>query len=174
MAALAVGATRTYGPVQAARASADEKNADKLTPEQREELRKLQSRDLQVRAHEQAHSAVGGAFAGAPSYTLVRGPDGTLYAVGGEVDIDASPVPDDPAATIAKLRTVQAAALAPADPSPQDRRVAARAAQGIVGASLELAAQEREEKKENPAIRAYRSAAGDEGERPGGLIEAVA
>jgi hypothetical protein len=81
-----------------------------------------------VRRHEQAHKAAGGRYAGAISYEYSRGPDGKRYAVGGEVGIDISPE-RDPAATIAKMRQVKAAALAPADPSAQDRAVAAEAGQ---------------------------------------------
>ena len=89
---------------------------------------KLKTRDADVKAHEQAHRSAGGQFAGVPSYTYQQGPDGTKYAIGGEVSIDTSPVPKDTAATIAKEEQVQRAALAPADPSTQDLKVAAEAA----------------------------------------------
>lgn len=93
-------------------------------------LNLLQQRDRQVRAHESAHKEAGGPHvAGGVSYTYQTGPDGRQYAVGGEVPIDASRVPDDPEATIDKARTVRRAALAPADPSAADRAVAARASQ---------------------------------------------
>ena len=93
-----------------------------------EEVRNLASRDREVRNHEQAHAASGGAFAGSPSYEFQRGPDGISYAVGGEVAIDVgkAATPQD---TIAKAQTVRRAALAPAEPSPQDRRVAQQATQ---------------------------------------------
>jgi len=52
-----------------------------------------------------------------------------MYAVGGEVSIDTTPVKGDPQATVAKMETIKAAALAPADPSGQDRAVAAEASQ---------------------------------------------
>ena len=87
----------------------------------------LRARDREVRAHEQAHARVGGQFAGQPSYTFQAGPDGQRYAVGGEVPIDASAVPGDPEATVAKMEVVKAAALAPAEPSSADRKVAAMA-----------------------------------------------
>ena len=87
----------------------------------------LKARDREVRAHEEAHARVGGQYAGAPSYSYQTGPDGKQYAVGGEVPIDASPVPDDPEATIAKMEIVKAAALAPAEPSSTDSHVAAEA-----------------------------------------------
>lgn len=87
----------------------------------------MAARDREVRAHEAAHANVGGIYAGAPSYQYQRGPDGRNYAVGGEVSIDTSPVPGDPQATIAKAQVVRRAALAPAQPSLQDRAVASEA-----------------------------------------------
>jgi len=96
------------------------------TEEQRA-LRELQRRDQEVRTHEQAHARVGGQYAGAPSYQFVRGPDGQLYAVGGSVSIDTSPVEGDPEATLAKMDQVRRAALAPAEPSAQDLAIASRA-----------------------------------------------
>ena len=48
--------------------------------------------------------------------------------MGGEVNIDSSPVRDNPEATVRKSQVVKRAALAPANPSPQDRRVASQAA----------------------------------------------
>jgi hypothetical protein len=85
--------------------------------------------DRHVRSHEQAHLAAAGPYAtGGPTYTYQQGPDGKLYAVGGEVSLDDSPVSGDPGATVEKEKTVIAAANAPADPSSQDRAVAAAAA----------------------------------------------
>lgn len=104
------------------------------------EIRELAARDREVRAHEQAHMAVGGQYAGGVSYDYSRGPDGRLYATGGSVSIDISPVAGDPAATITKMQQVQRAALAPAEPSGQDRAVAAQAAQLIAQARAEIAA----------------------------------
>jgi len=42
----------------------------------------------------------------------MQGPDGKLYAVGGEVSLDDSPVSGDPGATVEKEKTVIAAAKA--------------------------------------------------------------
>lgn len=105
---------------------------------EQQEIRELAARDREVHNHEQAHASVGGQYAGSPRYELKRGPDGVSYAVGGEVSISTSEVGGDPEATIAKAQQVHRAALAPADPSPQDRRVAARAAQMEVEARKEL------------------------------------
>lgn len=116
-------------------------NAQGLDSAQLKELTELKARDREVRAHEAAHQAVGGQYAGAITYVYQRGPDGAQYAVGGEVSIDTSPVEGDPQATIEKMRTVRAAALAPAEPSPQDRAVAAQAMQIMLQAQSDLAAK---------------------------------
>ncbi|GLK90900.1 putative metalloprotease CJM1_0395 family protein [Pseudomonas turukhanskensis] len=108
----------------------------------RQKISELASRDADVRSHEAAHASVGGAYAGSPSYTMQRGPDGKSYAIGGEVGIDVSAVANDPAATISKMEVVMRAALAPADPSAQDLRVAAQA-QGLAAAARAELAQER-------------------------------
>lgn len=93
-------------------------------------VRALQSRDSVVRAHEAAHiGAGGGVVTSGAQYSYQKGPDGREYAVGGEVGIDLSPVAGNPQATIAKMETVRAAALAPAEPSAQDLSVAAAATQ---------------------------------------------
>ncbi len=107
------------------------KTADGLTmsEEEAKEIEKLKEQDREVHAHEQAHKSAGGQYVtGGPQYEYRTGPDGKRYAVGGSVSIDTSPVKGDPDATIRKMQTVQRAALAPANPSAQDRRVAAVAA----------------------------------------------
>lgn len=109
-----------------------------------QQIAELSRRDREVRAHEQAHSAVGGNYAGGPTYTFKRGPDGRSYAVGGEVSIDVSAIANDPAATLRKMEQVQRAALAPAEPSGQDFRVAAQAQVLAAQARVDLAAQQRD------------------------------
>lgn len=124
----------------AARASADPKQ--QLTEDQLKQLSSLQARDREVRNHEAAHQAAAGGLAtSGASFSYQRGPDGQFYAIGGEVHIDTSPVAGNPAATLAKAQTVIQAALAPADPSGQDRQVAAQAAQVAARARAELSTQ---------------------------------
>lgn len=105
-------------------------------------ISELQRRDKEVRSHELAHAAVGGSFTGAPNYSFETGPDGQRYAVGGEVSVDLSTVAGNPTATIAKMQKVHAAALAPANPSAQDTKVAANALQIILQAQSELQLQD--------------------------------
>ena len=102
----------------------------------------LKQRDIEVRAHEAAHLAAAGKYAtGGASFEYKRGPDGKSYAVGGEVGIDTSPVPNDPEATLRKAQQIQAAAHAPASPSAQDRQVAAQAAAMASQARAEISQQ---------------------------------
>ncbi|MFT6085527.1 MAG: hypothetical protein ACJAWT_001592 [Glaciecola sp.] len=117
----------------------EQQNDDKKVDDK--EVRGLRERDREVRMHEQAHSAVGGQYAGAPSYEYESGPDGKRYAVGGEVSMDVS-AEKTPADTIRKMQQVKAAALAPAEPSGQDYKVAADATQKEQSARSELAKEQ--------------------------------
>ncbi|QDU63546.1 SprA-related family protein [Planctomycetes bacterium Pan216] len=102
-------------------------SGEELTAEEVDEVEQLEQRDREVRQHEQAHVAAGGQYVvGGPSYSYQQGPDGQRYAVGGEVQIDTAPE-REPDATIRKMQQVRRAALAPAEPSAQDRSVAAAA-----------------------------------------------
>jgi hypothetical protein len=119
-----------------------------MSDEEKQEIASLKKRDAEVRQHERAHASAGGQFAGSPSFSYERGPDGRSYAVGGEVPIDVSPVPGDPEATVRKMQMVQRAALAPSEPSRQDRAIAARAASQKLQAQAELAKQRTAELRE--------------------------
>lgn len=122
-----------------AKNSAAQTTDDQLTPEQKKEVAELKTRDRQVRAHEMAHKAAGAGITGGVSYTYQVGPDGKRYAIGGEVAISVSPE-KDPEATVRKMERVRAAALAPADPSSQDRAVANEASREILSANREILA----------------------------------
>lgn len=127
------------------------------------EVRELQMRDREVRAHEAAHAAAGGSYAGSPSYTYERGPDGRTYAVGGSVGIDMAPVQGDPRATLQKAQQIRAAALAPAQPSAQDMQVAQKAQAMAIQARSDMAQElmvERENQQLNP----------EESSQPGALV----
>ena len=113
-------------------------------------IAKLRARDQEVRAHEQAHAAAAGGLAtGGATFTFQQGPDGRQYAVGGEVTIDTTPVPGDPDATIRKARQIRAAALAPIEPSAQDRAVAASASTLEAQAKQELQQKKEEEQSKS-------------------------
>ncbi len=112
------------------------------------EIARLAALDREVRAHERAHVAVAGKLVqgGGATFRYARGPDGRQYAISGEVGIDTSDMPGDPQATIDKAQKIRAAALAPANPSGQDRRVAAQATSMETDARVELARVEAQER----------------------------
>jgi hypothetical protein len=123
--------------------TATDPNAD---PKVRAAVQELRQIDQEVRAHEAAHVAAAGQYVrGGASFSYRTGPDGKRYAIAGEVGIDASPVPNDPEATMMKMEAVKRAATAPARPSAQDMKVAASAAQSQAQARMELAAQRMQE-----------------------------
>ena len=131
------------------------------------QLRELRARDREVRAHEQAHASVAGTLAkGGPSFSFQRGPDGQRYAVGGEVQIDTSAVSGDPKATIEKAQQIRRAALAPANPSSQDRAVAAQATSTEARARIELAQQSAEATKLKSEELAAKTEASEIDEEP--------
>lgn len=129
--------------------SAGKEDARERQQEQTEQrqIESLKERDQEVRTHEQAHATIGGQYAGSPQYDFQRGPDGQRYAIDGEVSIDVS-TENTPQQTIRKMQQVRAAALAPAEPSPQDLQVAAEASRIAFEARSKLA----EERKEASAV----------------------
>lgn len=127
---------------------------NELSLQERQLLEELRQRDAEVRAHEQAHIAAGGQHVrGGANYTYQTGPDGRQYAVGGEVSIDASPVPGNPELTEQKAQAVRRAALAPAAPSAQDIKVAASASQMEAEARLAKLQATQEEQDQEGALQ---------------------
>ncbi|MBL8487007.1 MAG: hypothetical protein JNK22_07980 [Rhodocyclaceae bacterium] len=117
-----------------------------LTAEQLRIVRELQAIDRRVREHEAAHLRAGrGVVTSGANFNYVYGPDGRQYAVSGEVGIDTSPE-RKPEANIDKGERIQAAALAPRDPSEQDYRVAAVGAQLESRGRADLAVQQAEQR----------------------------
>lgn len=137
--------------VNAASQAQDAENG--LTEEDLRLVQELQQRDREVRAHEMAHVAAGGALVvrGA-QFEYELGPDGQRYAVGGDVLIDTSPG-RTPQETLVKAQRIVATALAPADPSPQDYKVAAEANLMAAQARVEIA-REAQEARETSSIPA--------------------
>jgi len=145
------------------------KDGQPLDREETARVKELKQTDCHVRAHEMAHLAAGaGLVKGGASYTYKQGPDGKLYAVSGEVSIDTSEG-GTPRETITRMQRVKAAALAPSDPSPQDRAIAAAASAKLAEAAHELAIENSRQAQEgmgpsepadgtagNHAVAAYR------------------
>ena len=142
--------------------------------EEQRMLADLKARDREVRNHENAHRAAAGDLVRGGSYQYQQGPDGKRYAVGGDVQIDTTPVPDDPAATAEKMQRVIGAALAPAEPSSTDLAVAAEAAAERNRARAEASrgdgeTEPRGEPSDDPAASAYRQVADQSGSDSIGL-----
>lgn len=129
----AYGASAPHSP-SSQRSAAAEKTAAVESA-----LAQLQSTDSKVRSHEAAHIAAGGGIVnGGANFSYTRGPDGKMYATGGEVPIDTSEG-KNPQETIQKARQIASAAMAPSDPSPQDYKVAATAVMMEMRARMEEA-----------------------------------
>nr|AGS52464.1 hypothetical protein [uncultured bacterium contig00103] len=114
---------------------------EELSEEEQRQLDELKRADKKVRAHEQAHvNAAGGYARGGANYDYVTGPDGKRYASSGHVNLDVSPE-KKPEETVKKAEVIKRAALAPTDPSPSDRQIAANAQKMAADAQRELAVE---------------------------------
>lgn len=100
-------------------------------PEVKKELAQLKQTENEVIAHENAHKSAGAGVTGAVTYSHTAGPDNERYITGGEVSIQMPAATGESDETIALLERVRQAALAPAEPSAQDLRVAASASAQI-------------------------------------------
>jgi hypothetical protein len=91
-----------------------------LSTEEQAVIRELQSSDVAIRNHELLHFRNGaGITSGTPEYTLVQGPDGNYYAVGGAVNVQTSRGADADQQS-REAQTFVNAATAPGDASVQD------------------------------------------------------
>lgn len=139
--------------------------ADTLSEAEQRQVAELAERDREVRAHEMAHVAAGaGLVTRGASYTYQTGPDGQRYAIGGEVGIDTSPG-RSPEESLSKAERIRAAALAPAEPSGQDRQVAAQASRMASDARMEIARREFEQGGAGTEAAATRDGPGYRGMR---------
>lgn len=155
------------GSTSAKEAKSQGQDGRTLTPEEERRVAELSQIDRNVRAHEAAHLAAGqGIVTSGASFGYTRGPDGKNYATSGEVGIDTSRE-EKPEDNIAKGQRIQAAALAPLDPSAQDYRVAS------VGARLE--AEGYTEKARNQrAEQIARTYRGEQGPQAGSRVSLFA
>ena len=164
--ACASGGPATAGAGGEAReAGAGAGAADTLSEAEQRQVAELAERDREVRAHEMAHVAAGaGLVTRGASYTYQTGPDGKRYAIGGEVGIDTSPG-RSPEESLSKAERIRAAALAPAEPSGQDRQVAAQASRMASDARMEIARREFEQGGAGTEAAATRDGPGYRGMR---------
>lgn len=123
--------------------SAEDSSTEKLSEDEKRLVQDLRSRDAEVRTHEAAHQAAGGGMTGAASYTYQQGPDGRMYAIGGEVSISI-PSGSTPQESMRNAQQAIAAAIAPADPSGQDFAVASSAMVMLMKAQQQLLKESQE------------------------------
>ena len=128
--------------------NAGQKNIGELSLEEQRIVTELQAADTNVRAHEAAHMAAGGGLTSPASYTYERGPDNKMYAVAGEVGISTGEG-NTPQESLNKAQTIRRAALAPADPSPQDLKVAAQAASMEMSARAQIMQEKMAQNSQN-------------------------
>jgi len=127
-----------------------------LTRAELQLVTELKQVDSEVRRHEMAHVAAGGGLiTSGANFTYKRGPDGQNYAVAGEVGIDTSAIPGDPQATLQKMKQVKNAALAPANPSAQDLKVASQATAMVSKALSEMMMLRAEEQSASRETQAF-------------------
>lgn len=107
------------------------------------DVRRLINWENNVKQHEQAHMSVGGGLVSAARFSYTVGPDGRRYVAGGEVSISI-PSSNKEEDNIQTFERVKRAALAPADPSPQDIKTAAMASALLTAAYQKLAKQRSE------------------------------
>ena len=133
-------------------------SGEELTESELKQVEELEKRDREVKRHEQAHASAAGQYAqGGPRYEYQTGPDGKRYAVGGHVNIDTSPIKGDPQATLEKADVIRKAALAPSEPSPQDRKVAQAANKMEAEARREIS----EERTQEATFNSHNPSEGD-------------
>lgn len=82
-----------------------------------------------------------------PNYEYETGPDGRKYAVAGDVNVSYSHS-SDPEVNLRNAQQLKASALAPADPSSQDRKVAAQAEMEIAQARQEILEEQNQARDE--------------------------
>ena len=88
-------------------------------------VKRFEDADTQIRTHEQTHSATSN-IVSTPQYDYQTGPDGKLYATGGEVRVDTS-IPKDEKAAQAKLDEIEDTSSAPNNLSSADAQISRQA-----------------------------------------------
>lgn len=122
---------------------------EELTTQEKQELAKLKITDAEVKRHENAHKAMAaGLQTSGPNYEYETGPDGKKYAVAGDVNISYQKS-SDPEVNLKNAQKLKAAALAPAEPSAQDRSVARKADMEIAKAKQEILEEQLNKDNEN-------------------------
>jgi hypothetical protein len=102
-------------------------------------VRESRRREQASRVHEQKQTETNTQVEDAAQWTVERGPNGAEYATNGRVSIDVSSVKDDPEATILKMWSAQASALAAGSITGVDSELGSVATARLTEALRELA-----------------------------------
>lgn len=121
------------------------------------DIQRSRSWEASVIQHERAHMHTGGEFAGAASYVYSKGADGKTYVTGGEVSMKV-PAGGDLEQLKYALERVKRAAMAPANPSPQDMQTAAMAATRQAAVNQEIVRKKATEAYEKQKLEKPESA----------------
>jgi|GEM_PF-1114383 len=117
---------------------------NELSESEKKALDELKKRDKEVKNHEAAHTGNPELQTiGTPSYSYVLGPDGKMYAVGGEVTISTGRI-SDPQDALRKAAALKKASLSSDNPSSADLAAASSASQ------METEALQQIKKDDNP------------------------
>lgn len=137
-------AMELYNTEQSTQSESD----NELSQKEQQEISQLKITDAKVRAHEHAHkSTAAGLTTSGPNYEYETGPDGQKYAVAGDVNVGYQHS-SDPRVNLRNAQKLKAAALAPAEPSSQDRSVARKADMEIAKAQQEIREEENKQTDE--------------------------
>ncbi len=126
---------------------------------QQNQIAQLKADDQAVRAGIAAQLRAAGAYGGAVTYQYQRGPDGTNYAVAGDVSFNIQPVANNPAATIAAMQTIAKAAMSEVPPSAEDLAAAREADQYLAQAQAQLKAAQATTAAANTVLAAQQQSA---------------
>ncbi len=136
-------------------------NPNEKSEEENRTLQKLKNRDQEVRLHEAQHNRNPGTVSiGGPQYTYTIGPDGKVYATGGQVMVTTG-ASGDPKTALRKARALKSAALSTGEPSSMDMAAAVSAREMEMEAIIKLAREEKE-KQEGLSIHVGNNKTGPE------------
>lgn len=108
-----------------------------LDSRNKQTISSLSKEEVRTRLKGQIHLTAGKQYLGLPKYNFKMGVDGNQYAVSVSMNVNATPINENPIATITKMQGIYNAALAPANPSFDDVQIALQSLRTITDIRLE-------------------------------------
>jgi hypothetical protein len=109
-----------------------------LTDGEQAQVQQLRERDASVRAEEESHAALAGAYASPIQYEYAAGPDGRLYVVNGSVGVSTAGI-SDPEQLASALTAMRSAGRVASGTSIADTMSAEAASRGLNALTMALA-----------------------------------